>query len=174
MRRMKLAGLGLAAMLATAVMAFPQANPRGFSQIDLNGRYVSVFFGRPSLKSRTIDDLLGELRPGSYWRLGADESTTLTTMTALKFGNVTVSHGTYSIWAKRNSNGTWDLVFNHQYGQWGTLHDAAKDFASVPLKETRSGSTEQKMNITLTKEGDGGAFRVHWGNMELTTHFTAG
>jgi hypothetical protein len=171
MRYVRIGVIGLAALLLMAATALPQANPRGFSDIYFGSRQVAVYFGRPSLKGRSIQGLLGQLRPGGFWRLGADESTTFTTMTSLKFGNVTVPRGTYSIWAKRGSGGSWELVFNHQYGIWGTRHDASKDFASVPLREVKS-SADSMMRIMLTKSGSGGVFMVHWGEMELRADFT--
>jgi hypothetical protein len=42
-----------------AAMAFAQGNPRGTSTLTLKGKTVSVDYGRPSLKGRTTDQLLG-------------------------------------------------------------------------------------------------------------------
>jgi hypothetical protein len=173
MRRYRVMIFTLALSFVLAGVAFSQGNPRGLAKLSLNGQTISIDYGRPSLKGRTIDAMLGKLKPGGYWRLGADKSTTFTTGTDLKFGDVTIPKGIYSIWAQRQSDNSWKLVFNKQHGQWGTDHDPSQDFASVPLKETKASSSAEMLTIRLAKSGDGGAMIVHWGDMELTTHFSA-
>ncbi|HEX5481912.1 MAG TPA: DUF2911 domain-containing protein [Terriglobia bacterium] len=172
MRRYAIAVFTLALGLMLAGVAFSQGNPRGLTKISVNGQNVSVEYGRPSLKGRSIHEMLDKLKPGAFWRLGADTSTTFTTNTDLKFGDVTIPKGAYSIWAERQSDNSWKLVFNKQHGQWGTSHDPSQDFASAPLKESQASNSTQLLNIRLVKSGDGGNMIVHWGNMELSTHFT--
>lgn len=149
------------------------ANPRGSTKLALNGQMVSIEYGRPSLKGRTIDQLLGQLKPDAFWRLGADTSTTFTTTADLKFGTVTVPAGAYSLWAQRAGNNQWKLVFNKQHGQWGTKHDPSRDFAFAPLHETKASTSTPMLVIALHKNRNGGTVVVHWGSMVLTSHFTA-
>ncbi|MDE3180263.1 MAG: DUF2911 domain-containing protein [Acidobacteriota bacterium] len=161
---LSLAGLALA------------ANPRGLAKVEFNGQAVSIDYGRPSLHGRTIDQMLGELKPGGFWRLGADSSTTYTAATDLKFGDVTVPKGTYSLWAKRTGQNSWELVFNTAHGMWGTMHaqHAATDKYFVPLEETKASSPQDLVTITIAKHGsDAGAIDIVWGDLELMTHFTA-
>ena len=82
MRKMAMCGLLL---LSTCAAAFSQDNPRGTSSLDLRGNptwgnpsrcpiqnacRVSVEYGRPSLRGRTVDEVLGNLKPGSLWQIG--------------------------------------------------------------------------------------------------------
>lgn len=161
--------------LALAGAAFA-ANPRGLAKAEFNGQAVTIDYGRPSLHGRTITQMLGELKPGSFWRLGADSSTTFTSATDLKFGDVTVPKGTYSLWAQRVGEHSWKLVFNTSHGMWGTMHAKYKadDKYFVPLTETKAAAPQDMVTININKAGSGaGAIDVIWGDLELTTQFTA-
>ncbi len=166
-----LCALGLGAALAAPAMA--QGNPRGTASVTLGSAKVTIDYGRPSLKGRNVNDLLGQLPAGEVWRLGADQSTTFTTAGDLDFSGTTVPKGTYSLWARKESDNSWKLVFNSQHGQWGTDHDASKDAVSVPLKQGKAGSAAEQVTIKLQKEGDGGEFTVQWGDLELSANFAA-
>jgi hypothetical protein len=173
MKRLRSTGVALAVVLGLSAWAQAQGNPRGNSKITLNGKTVSVEYGRPSLKGRTVQQLLGQLKPGGFWRLGADQSTTFTTDTDLNFGGTKVPKGIYSLWAQRQADNSWKLVFNSQHGQWGTKHDASKDAVFVPLKEEKDSKTAQMVTISLEKEHGGGEISINWGDMELSSRFSA-
>jgi Protein of unknown function (DUF2911) len=173
MKRLLMTSLGLAVLVGLALPLKAQHNPRGKTEVTLNGRTVSIDYGRPSLHGRTISDMLGQLKPGQFWRLGADSSTTFTTGTALHFGNITVPAGTYSLWAEKQSDSSWKLVFNKQHGQWGTQHNPKLDFKKVPLHEEKVSDSAEMVTIKLTQKGSGGEFAVHWGDLMLTADFSA-
>ena len=148
-----------------------QRNPRGTAKLALGGKTVWVEYGRPSLQGRGVGHMLGGLKPGEVWRLGADQSTTFSTTGELSFGKVKVPAGEYSLWARKEAENKWLLVFNKQQGIWGTEHDAAQDFAAVPLEETRASDSAQQVTIILAKAGDGGAISIQWGDMKLAASF---
>ena len=62
------------------------------SQTIFNKSTVSVTYGRPGLKGREISTLVPE---GEIWRAGANEATTITFTTDVKFGGKDVPAGTY-------------------------------------------------------------------------------
>jgi hypothetical protein len=156
-----------------AVSALAQGNPRGTAKLTLKGKTVSVEYGRPSLKGRSVDQLLSQLQAGDVWRLGADKSTTLSTGVDLAFGDTTVPTGDYSLWMQKQADNSWKLVFNKQHGQWGTKHDAAQDAASAPLKQSQAAKPAEMVTITLAKAGAGGAITIEWGTMTVTAGFSA-
>ncbi|HMD96534.1 MAG TPA: DUF2911 domain-containing protein [Terriglobia bacterium] len=162
----------VAALLVATAACFAQGNGRGTAKLTLDGATVTVEYGTPSLKGRAVKDLLGSVGAGDFWRLGADKSTTFSTTKDLQFGDVTVPKGEYSLWAEKQSDGSWKLVFNKQHGQWGTQHDPAQDFASVPLKQETEGKSAEKVTITLEKENGAGELSVQWGDMEMTANFS--
>ncbi len=98
MKRSAIAVVSMLIVAGFAAMALAQGNPRGTSTITLKGKTVSVEYGRPSLKGRSTDDLLGKLPSGGFWRLGADTSTTFKSGTDLDFSNSVVPAGEYSLW----------------------------------------------------------------------------
>lgn len=164
--------LGAAALLAALPQCgWAQGNPRGKAEVTVGGKAVSIDYGRPSLHSRIVADMLSQLPAGDFWRLGADQSTTFITSGDLSFGDVKIPKGAYSLWAQKQADGSWKLVFNRQHGQWGTDHDASKDFASVPLQQSKAADSAERVTITLTKAGDGGALAIQWGDMKLSTTF---
>src|ERR1700689_4164460 len=103
MKRFMMTSLGVMMAVGCAGGALAQGNPRGTSSISLNGKTVSVEYGRPSLKGRTTDDLLGKLPPEGVWRLGADTSTTFKTDSSLDFVDAVVPAGEYSLWLAKAS-----------------------------------------------------------------------
>jgi hypothetical protein len=171
MKRFLIAVLAMAVFGVVAENGFGQRNPRETAKISVGSKAISVEYGRPSLKGRSADDLLQQLKPGDFWRLGADKSTTFSTTADLQFADVTVPNGQYSLWAAREADNSWKLVFNKQHGQWGTQHDASQDLASVPLKETKASNSAEMVTISLTKQGAGGGIAIQWGDMKLRASF---
>lgn len=174
--KMKRPAMGVLSVLMVACcagMAFAQAGPRGTSTLTLRGKTVSVEYGRPSLRGRSTDDLLGQLPAGGFWRMGSNKSTTFKTDVALTFGDVTVPPGEYSLWMQKQQDNSWKLVFNKAHGQWGTDHDASQDFASVPMTESKADSPVEMVTLTLSKADGGGTLTVQWGTLVTVASFQA-
>jgi hypothetical protein len=173
MKRLLITLVALALLVVTVESGFAQrGNTRGTAMIDLAGKSVSVEYGRPALKGRSVTDLLGQLKAGDAWRVGADKSTTFKTSAALQFGGVTVPSGEYSLWVVRVGDNSWKLVFNKQHGQWGTQHDAAQDLVSAPLTQSEAADSAETVTISLSKAGKkGGAISIQWGTMKLSADF---
>ena len=161
----------VAALLALSGTALAQANPRGNDKLEVNGKTVTVDYGRPSLHGRTVEEMLAKLPVGGFWRLGADSSTTFTTSGDLMFGSTKVPKGTYSLWAEKMADKSWKLVFNTQHGQWGTQHNPKLDAYKVPLKESKADKAAEEVTITLAKAGTGGMVTIEWGSLKLGTDF---
>jgi hypothetical protein len=173
MKKFAMGALSVLMVACFAAVAVAQGNPRSTSSLAINGKTVTVEYGRPSLKGRTTDELLGRLKPGAAWRLGADTSTTFKTEADLAFGDVTVPAGEYSIWMERKSDNSWKLVFNKQHGQWGTEHNKSQDLVSVPLKESKVSKSVEMLTLTLHKAGGGGTLTIQWGTLEEVASFKA-
>ena len=171
MKRLVTTTFGLVVALALALPSCA-ANGRGKTEIQLNGKTVSIDYGRPSLHGRSVEDMLAQLKEGEFWRLGADSSTTFQSGTDLAFGDQTVPAGTYSLWAEKMPGNKWDLVFNKQHGQWRTNHDPSQDFVKVPLEESKADDSADLVTIGLEAEGGGGNLSIQWGDLALDTSFT--
>jgi len=173
MRKLAMAMLSVLMAACFTATALAQAGPRGTSTLTLNGKTISVEYGRPSLRGRTTDEMLGKLPAGGFWRMGSNKSTTFKTEIDLAFGDVTVPVGEYSIWMQRQEDKSWKLVFNKQHGQWGTNHDASQDLASVPLEESKATKPVEMVTLTLHKAGSGGTLTIQWGTLEAAASFKA-
>ena len=171
MKRLLTMTFALAVALALALPS-SAANGRGKTEIQLNGKTVSIDYGRPTLHGRSVEDMLSQLKEGGFWRLGADSSTTFESGVDLAFGDQTVPAGTYSLWAEKMPGNKWDLVFNKQHGQWGTNHDPSQDFVKVPLEQSKADDSADMVTIGLEAEGGGGNLSIQWGDLELDTSFT--
>lgn len=163
-----LVALAGAALVASASLASAQ-NPRGTAEATVGTTSVSIEYGRPSLQGRSTGDLLAQAPAGTVWRLGADQSTTLTTSGDLHFGDTMVSAGSYSLFARRLEDG-WTLLVNSQTGQWGTEHDPSQDIAQIPL--TMHVASPQEM-FTISIGGAAGEGMIHfeWGESLLMASF---
>src|SRR2546422_806740 len=53
--------------------------PRGTASATVGGKKVTIDYGRPALKGRSIDELLKQLPEDRMWRAGENQVTTLTT-----------------------------------------------------------------------------------------------
>ena len=172
MRKVVIALLGVLVAASFAAIGSAQGNPRGKATLTLNGKAISVEFGRPSLKGRTTDDMLGKLPSGGVWRLGADTSTTFKTDADLDFTHGVLPAGTYSLWLQRGEGSdSWNLVFNRKHGQWGTDHDASQDALSVPVKGSKAGNPIETLTITLKKSNGGGVLDIQWGTLQVVASF---
>ncbi len=154
------------------------ANPRGTTTVKIKRATISIEYGRPGLHGKTIQQELARLPVGQFWRLGADKSTTFTTTADLHFGKAVVPKGVYSLFARKEANNKWTLVFNKQRGQWGINSkglanlDPKLDVAEVPLRESKSPHSDELVTITLRRRGPKGKIAIQWGDLVLTTPFT--
>lgn len=165
-------GLVVLGLASVGLAQHHAKNPRGTSSITIHGKTVSVEYGRPSLNGRTTDELLGGLKAGQLWRLGADTSTTFKSDLDLAFGDVTIPAGEYSIWMQRQDDGSWKLLFDKKHGQWGAPSpDASEAFASAPLRSTKASKSVEMVTLTLAKAGSGGTLTIQWGTLEAVASF---
>jgi Protein of unknown function (DUF2911) len=114
---MRIAFASLAATVALSTAALAQdAVPRETVNASLNGKKVSIEYGRPALKGRTLDSLIAQLPADRIWRAGGDQVTTLTTEVPLSIGGKTVPAGKYSVYLYAPATGNWSFVLNTDQG----------------------------------------------------------
>lgn len=144
---------------------------RGTAAATIGGAEIAVEYGRPNLEGR---DMRGQARPGAVWRLGMNEASTLKTDKPLKFGDIEIPAGEYTIFARMIEAGNWELIFHSQLGLWGAYdHDPAKDVASVPLQSSSLDESVEKFTIGIESTGDNtGKIAIQWGADQLAAGFT--
>ena len=125
---------------------------------DVSGAKISLTYGRPFLRGRTVGDSVEPL-DGRVWRLGADEATTFTTDRDLMVGAAHVPAGEYTLWTISNGDAT-ELIINDETGQWGTDYDGSRDLGRTPM--TIGALDTQAEQLTLHIEDS--QLRFEWGS----------
>jgi hypothetical protein len=106
------------AVLAASVcrLASAQPAPRGTAEGTIQGKKVTIDYGRLELKGRTLDSLIEKLPADRVWRTGVNEVTTLTTEAPLTVGGKKVPAGKYSVYIYAPATGDWSLLLNSDPG----------------------------------------------------------
>ena len=100
--------------LLAAFLAVPAAaqGARAKAELKAASGAITIDYGAPSLAGR---DMLSKLEEGSFWRMGMNQATVLTTPAALDFAGTKVEKGSYSLWLKKEAS-KFVLVFNSRLG----------------------------------------------------------
>jgi hypothetical protein len=133
----------LAFLAAVVLPASAHAVPRGEAKLTVNGKAVTVDYGRPGLAGR---DMIGQAKVGDVWRLGADSPTSLKTEAELSFGDKQVAAGQYVLRARREADDKWTLL---------VVKDGA-NVAEVPLTPATLKDSVEIVTIELREAKDGG------------------
>lgn len=144
-------------------------SPRDSVELLLNGKRLSVDYGRPSMRGRKI---MGSVVPyGKVWRTGANAATGFTTQADLILGNVKLPHGSYTLYSLPSSK-QWKLIINKQTGQWGTVYNEKLDIARISLKKKPLAHVVEKFTITLERTSDkSGVMKLSWEKTQLSVDF---
>jgi len=161
--------LALSLLAASANLVAQRASPHETVTATVDGAKISITYGRPFMKGRTI--MNGLVPYGKVWRTGADEATTLVTDKALMFGSVHVNPGTYTLYTVPNEK-EWQLVINKQTGQWGTQYDQAQDLGRVPMKVSKTAGPVEQLTLAVADTPAGGELQISWENTQATAAFT--
>lgn len=192
MNRTILALTGLATLAAAATFA-PEVRARSVSDVAcapmaermaLEGRpspydstfvalgsgQVKICYGRPSARGRTM--IGGEPHPfGEPWRLGANEPTTLHTEVALRIGEMTVTPGSYSLYAIPGEE-SWEIVVNRSVDRWGIPISGAvraEDIGSVRVPRERPSAPVETLTLTFgTPTGGSVPLVIEWESFRVT------
>jgi hypothetical protein len=149
-------------------------SPTADTSITLDGHAITIEYNAPSARGRKVE---GGLIPyDTWWRLGADNATTLTTDADLVIGNLRVPKGACTLYVLASESGVsrftplavvtrWTLIVNKQVGQWGTVYDDAQDLGRTAMKVTKPGQPVETLKIVLIDSGAKSAkLRIEWGN----------
>jgi len=155
----------LTALVALIVAVAAQENrvsPHETTEFSLNGKKITVTYGRPYMKGRKI---MGGLVPyDQVWRTGADEATVLTTEADLMIGNLAVPKGSYAVFTLPSESG-WKLIVNKVDKQFGAFdYDEKQDLGRVDMKVGKTSAPVEQFTITLAKAGSGGVMKLEWEN----------
>jgi hypothetical protein len=176
--------LTCAIILSAAVGARADA-PRDTTVASVNGKRVAIEYGRPSLKGRTVGQLVDQLPAERIWRAGVDQVTTLSTETTLVLGGKRVPPGKYTLYVHVPEQGEWELLVNSDPGvplssvwkeappeqaqaPWphvdGYAEIAAREVARTAMRRESNKEPVELFTITLAPAGKGALITLAWGD----------
>jgi len=160
--------IGLATATLIILMSSPSlahGNERGSVKATINGVHISIDYGRPALKGR---DMLGQIRSGQLWRIGADAPTTLESDKELNFGGTIVPKGKHILLARLVEPGKWTLVFSSKSV---FQYEPSAKLAEVPLTLEEARDSAELVTIQVTDKDGTGVIEIAWGKMRLSASF---
>ena len=150
--------------LNPAIMAGDlDASPMDLVQYPVNSRFqnfrepkedpeIRVVYSRPQKKGRDVWG--GMKKVGDMWRVGANETTTVTFFNDVTINGTKVRRGTYGLFAKIN-DGSWDFIIHKNVQSWGhPNHDEKDNVLTVNAATAKTPQTVEDMTILLEKNGD--------------------
>lgn len=147
-------------------------SPRGSAEMMLNGKKISVDYGRPSMHGRKI---MGGLVPfDQVWRAGANKATHFTTDADLVVGGVAVPKGTYTLFALPSAT-SWKLIINKVTGQWGIPYKpeyVPQELARIDMKVEALPADVEEFTISLDKAGSDGVLKMEWEKTRASIKFS--
>jgi len=161
--------LFLAPDVGMAQQTPPRASPRETTTASVDGATLSIAYGRPRMRGRTI---MGDLVPFGYvWRTGADEATELTTNRDLLFGSYRLKAGKYSLFTKPEK-ARWSLIINAQTGMSGLEREPAKDLTTMTVTPGALAAPVEQLTLAIMDTPSGGAIALRWERTEVVFPFT--
>ena len=182
---MKLRFAAVAAALCLAATGSAQdKNPRGAASGTVGGQKVTIDYGRPALKGRSLDDLMKQLPEDRMWRAGENQVTTLTTAGDITIGGKKVPAGKYSLYVNAPATGDWSIAINSDLGLplvklWDKAPDnmknepwphlegykniATKELARTPMKSGKVSPAAELFTIDMKAAGSGSTLTLSWG-----------
>lgn len=177
----------VAALLASSTAAFAQNGaPRETASTTIDGKKISIEYGRPSLKGRTFDALVKDLPADRIWRAGSEQVTTLTTETDIVIGGKKIAAGKYSLYVHAPENGDYSLAINSDLGvplgkiwaqapanlanePWPYLQDyqkniGAKEVARATMTKQTVAAPAEMFTIKLAPAPSGATLTLSWGD----------
>ncbi|MBV9304437.1 MAG: DUF2911 domain-containing protein [Acidobacteriaceae bacterium] len=147
-----------------------RVSPHETVSVDLDGKKISITYGRPSLKGRHVGE---EVAPyGKVWRLGADEATKISVNanTTISDASVELLPGSYALFAIPGQN-KWTMIVNKVADQWGAFkYDQSQDLGRFDLNVKQLASPVEQFTIKLDKEGNNTArLTLEWDKASVST-----
>lgn len=121
-------------------------------ELDANVPKIRVLYSRPQANGRTI---FGELVPyGEMWRLGANQTTTVTFFQPVSIGGTDLRAGTYGIFANVNE-GAWEFIVHKNTQSWGHAnHDEEDNIVTVKAATAKTPTTLEALSVVIDEVSD--------------------
>ncbi|HVN47714.1 MAG TPA: DUF2911 domain-containing protein [Bacteroidota bacterium] len=147
----------------------PVIAPRDSVKALLNGKKISINYGKPSVRGRKIFGNV--VKYYRVWRTGDGAATIFTTDVDLEMDGAIIPRGSYSLYTLPAEE-RWKLIINKQIGQWGTVYNPQLDLARVDLTVKPLNNTVEALTFKIEKNDNGnGMLKIEWENTQLSAPF---
>jgi len=140
--------------------------------VTIGGSEMFIEYGRPYTRGRKIFGSL--IRWDEVWCPGADEATYLSTSKPLKFANLTIPAGKYSLWIQPTED-VWTLIVNSEWDTFHTAHRSRADIGKVPMQKETLPETAEQLTFTIEPTNTGaaaGRISMSWATTRVSVPFT--
>ena len=178
-RRMTLYFMVMALLVCSVAFAqAPKPLPRTTTEATINGKKVSISFGRPSINGPALagKDLFAVAPVGTVWRLGRNEATVIESAGKIDVGGKVLEPGKYSLWARRLTADQWVISFHPKTEDngkplWGQPEQKEGFVADMPLTAGKATDNAEFLDIKLAEGKGKGWVTVHFGNVTQSGSF---
>ena len=131
---------------------------------------IAIEYGRPAIKGRPEAKMMPT---GQLWRTGADVATIITTDKTLKFGDVTLQPGSYTI-NTEPGEAQWHIVFGKlgDPKQWGVPYKPELEIGRAPMKLAKTAAPVELVTFHIEPAQSAGTLKVEWGTKSASIPFT--
>jgi len=185
-RRLTLSITVLALLVGAIVVGAqdkPKNLPRTTTEATINGKKVSISYGRPSINGPALagQDLFAAAPVGTIWRLGRNEATVIESTGKLDVDGKVLEPGKYSLWARRLNDDKWVISFHPKTEDngkplWGAVAGGKTPVtdgwvADLPLTSAKAGDNSEFLDIKLSESKGKAWVTVHFGNVTQSGSF---
>lgn len=147
---------------------FAQDGNRGTADVTINGKKISINYGRPSLRGR---NMLSQATVGTVWRLGMDKPTVIESAANLAVSGKELQAGKYSLWMKKTGDTSWIVGFHPTIPDWGVPVLREGYIAELPVKLEKTEDSAEQLTISLANKQNKAELTIHWGTSEFVGSF---
>lgn len=147
-----------------------RASPHESVSATVGGARLTIVYGRPSMRGRTI---FGSLVPyGRVWCPGADEATTLESTKELLLGNLSIPAGPHTIWMLPTAD-HWRLVVSQEASGFHTRYYPDRDLGRIDLRRRELPAPVEQLTFTIAEtSGNAGTIAMSWEKTEVSAGFS--
>lgn len=159
-----LLGLVLAVAIALPILRYQtkKHSPAATLTHQNGNAKITVQYCRPFKKGRTIFGTKesGALQPyGEYWRMGANEATSIDFSADVLVGGKKVNKGTYNLYAYPGED-TWDILLGTDWDRWGAAEPSKQnEVLRLCLPANNQAEVMEQFTMHFNQSGN---LVLHW------------
>lgn len=135
---------------------------------------ITVRYGRPVARGRTLFADSGLVKYGEVWHPGADSATRISFSHDVLVEGRPIPAGEYSLWLVPRDGAPWTLILSSAAHVFHTPYPGtSRDFARAEIVAERAAHMETLAIYFPVVLRDEAVMRIHWGEMALPVRIKA-